>query len=402
MQYLIINIKALESDSLDYAILENETITASLTQSTWKKVIPKARGKKVIVTIPTEQVFLGSANIPSRNKKQLKQAIPFALEDYLIEEVDTQHFVFHSAKQNNTHVGVINQIVLQQWIKLLKRKKLYGATLLPDVFLLKQQAGAWTLSVQGERALLRTGIFSGFSCSTDILPTLLKYQFEDTPEAEQINCLLNYSNASLALELPEDLSIEAYPNESMVFAKDIIAALPLNLNQGIVVKGGLSKQINWKYWRISTALLVTCILSYMLFLGIQSKRLEQENNHLLAQSKQIFLQTFKDRKRVVNPRVEMQAALTKLRKSSGKIESMYMEILHRVGQLINQDKQIKIKLIRYRQGELSLSLMANNVSQLEKLNKKMTSISPMYQVQLRSIASGNSQVTAKLIVKEKS
>jgi type II secretory pathway component PulL len=122
----------------------------------------------------------------------------------------------------------------------------------------------------------------------------------------------------------------------------------------------------------------------------------------LAQSKQIFLQTFKDRKRVVNPRVEMHAALTKLRKSSGKIESMYMEILHRVGQLINKDKQIKIKLIRYRQGELSLSLIASNVSQLEKLNKKMTSISPMYQVQLRSIASGNSQVTAKLIVKEKS
>jgi len=76
--------------------------------------------------------------------------------------------------------------------------------------------------------------------------------------------------------------------------------------------------------------------------------------------------------------------------------------LYRVGQLINKDKQIKIKLIRYRQGELSLSLIASNVSQLEKLNKKMTSISPMYQVQLRSIASGNSQVTAKLIVKEKS
>jgi hypothetical protein len=86
--------------------------------------------------------------------------------------------------------------------------------------------------------------------------------------------LLNYSNASLALELPEDLSIETYPNESMVFAKDIVAALPLNLNQGIVVKGGLSKQINWKYWRTSTALLMACILSYMLFLGIQSKHLE--------------------------------------------------------------------------------------------------------------------------------
>ena len=408
MQYLIINIKALASEYLDYAVLENDAVNARLTRGTWETVLKKSRSRKVIVTIPTEDVFLGDVFIPSRNKKQLKQAIPFALEDALIEAVEQQHFVSHTPashtenEKQKTWVAVINRRLLQQWINLLRKKKLYGVTLLPDVFLLKYNQKHWTLSKKGKRVLLRTGVFSGFSCSIDILALLLNNQLKDMDAAEKIEQLMSYSDRPLDLDLGDAIKHEVYPSEERVCAKSLLASLALNLNQGVVSQGNLSKQIHWPAWRLAMLSVSLCLIAYLSFIGIQNQQLDKENILLRDQAKQIFLATFKERRSVVNPRVEMQAALKKLRQSSGKVDSMYMEVLHQLGQLLSKDKKIDIKSIRYRERELTVALRGTKVSQLENLKKKMLSMNPMIQVMLRSIASSNSQVTATLVLKEKS
>jgi type II secretion system protein L len=408
MQTLIINIKALDSEYLDYAVLENDSVDVRLARGTWETVLKKTRARKVIVTIPTEQIFLSDVLIPSRNKKQLKQAIPFALEDHLIEEVETLHFVSHTPNNSQkTQVAVINQALLQQWIDLLRTKKLYGTTLLPDVFLLKYKPQQWTLAVQGERALLRIGQFSGFSCPIDILAVLLNNQLNSIKPAEadasaSIERLISYSDTPLTLDLIDTIEHEAHPSEEVVCAKSVLASLPLNLNQGIVTQGGLSKHIHWPSWRLAMFSISLCLVAYLSFISIKNQQLNQENTLLRTQAKQIFLKTFNKRRTVVNPRVEMQAELQKLRKSSGKIDAMYMVLLHRLGQLLSKDKKIQIKSIRYRERELTVVLNGSNVSQLEKLKQKMRSLSPMYQVTLRSIASNNRQVSATLVIKEKS
>jgi len=403
MQTLIININALDSEYLDYAVLENDAVTARLSRGTWETVLQKSRSRKVIVSLPTEQVFLADVLIPSRNKKQLKQAIPFALEENLIEDVEALHFVSHTANDTKkTAVAVINQALLQQWIDLLRKKKLYSTTLLADVFLLKYKPHQWTLLIQGERALLRTGRFSGFSCSIEILPVLLNNQLNDSATSGSIERLISYSDRPLALALSDEIEHESHPYEAVVCAKSLFGSLALNLNQGIVTQGGLSKHIHWPNWRLAAVSISLCLAAYLGFIGIQNQQLNHENTLLRSQAKQIFLTTFKDRRVVVDPRLEMQAELSKLRKSSGKVDSMYLEIVHQLGQLLSQDKTINIQSIRYRERELTVVLHGTKVSQLEDLKKKMLATNPMVHVALRSISSGNSQVSATLVIKEKS
>ena len=403
MQYLIININALDSDYLDYAILENDTVTARLSRGTWETVQQKSRARKVIVTLPSEQIFLTDVKIPSQNKKQLKQAIPFALEEHLIEELETLHFVSHTdANTEITSVAVINQTLLQQWITLFKQKKLYGMTFLPDVFLLKHQPQQWTLLIQEQRALLRTGQFTGFSCSTDILPVLLQHACEENTLSSNLERITIYTDTAINLAVDDTIAIETHPYETVVCAKSLLGSLPLNLNQGIVTQGGLSKHIHWPNWRLAAISLSLCLAAYLGFIAIQNQRLTAENNRLQNQAKQIFLTTFKDRRRVINPRVEMQAELSKLRKSSGKIDSLYLEILHPLGQLLSKEKSIKIQSIRYRERELTVVLNSTKVSQLEDLKQQMLTTNPMYQIALRSISSGNNKVSATLVIKEKS
>jgi type II secretion system protein L len=402
MQYLIIKVKALESEVLDYAVLENETATAHFSSGTWDIVKKKSRSKKVIVTIPTEQVFLDSVSIPSRNKKQLKQAVPFALEDRLAEELDHLHFVLHSTSADKkTWVAVINRALLQQWVHLLRKKKLFGSSILPDVFLLPYTKKSWTLSIQAERALLRTGLLAGFSCSIDILPIVLKNYFNNKQNTEAIEHLVSYTDTTLTLDIPDECQLEIQPSDDRVAAKSVLAGLALNLKQGMNQEEGITKHINWRCWRTTGLLISLCLITYLAFVGIQNQFLEKKNQGLQIQAKKIFLQTFPKRRTVVNPRIEMQAELKKLRKSSGKVDSMYLEIMHQLGQLLSKDKQIRIKSIRYRDHQLSANLLGKKVSQLEDLKINMQAASAMYQVELRSISSSNRQVSATLIVKEK-
>lgn len=399
MQYLLINILSLDSQAADYAVLENESATTRLTHGDWETIGKKARSKKVIVTIPSEQILLSNVIIPSKNKKQRRQAVPFALEDNLAEDLDLLNFAMHTASNDKkTWVAIMNRQLLQEWVAFLKEKGLQSAILLPDIFLLKQDVNSWTLSVDKQRALLRTGPFSGFSCDTSILPNLIEKQVEIEAEYMAENLII-YADGDLNLKIPEGLRVETWPSDKSIQMSSLITAIPLNLKQGLQ-QGSFAKQINWKRWLTSTVLLLICLLTYLVSIAIQNHQLEEKNSQLLFQAKQVFLKTFPNRKKVVDPRIQMETELNRLRKSTGKIDSVYLEMLYKTGISFTTDSTINIKVLRYRFQELTFSLESNNIKQLEVLKDKIAKDHSHYQTELRAISSGNNKVTAKLIVKE--
>ena len=48
--------------------------------------------KEVIVVVPARDVLLISAQLPKMNRSRLLQALPFALEEQLIDDVEDLHF----------------------------------------------------------------------------------------------------------------------------------------------------------------------------------------------------------------------------------------------------------------------------------------------------------------------
>ena len=45
-----------------------------------------------IVIVPSEDVLVTTVTLPKMNRSRLLQAIPYALEEQVIEDVDTMHF----------------------------------------------------------------------------------------------------------------------------------------------------------------------------------------------------------------------------------------------------------------------------------------------------------------------
>src|SRR6056297_2137512 len=65
-----------------------------------------ARGKKVSLLIDSRYATVMSVTVPSKNRSKQLQAIPYAMEDHLAEDLDDIHFAIGKA-DNQSRIPVI-------------------------------------------------------------------------------------------------------------------------------------------------------------------------------------------------------------------------------------------------------------------------------------------------------
>ena len=94
MQLIVIKIRDL-AENPEYALLGKKQLQDTFTPGDWKRVRSVSRGRKVVLLLKSNEVVLTTAVIPSKNRKQLLQAIPYALEDTLAEDIENLHFAVH-------------------------------------------------------------------------------------------------------------------------------------------------------------------------------------------------------------------------------------------------------------------------------------------------------------------
>jgi len=184
MQLLIIKLTSPDATPL-FAGLTSKKAESSFVPCEWEDIRKYQRGSKVVLLIPDSDVSLAETKIPSKNKKQMLQAIPFALEDTLAEDIDDLHFsAYRENDDANVKVAVINRDRLSFWIDLLKEKDITVHYILPSLFGLTIAETGWSVDIGEEEAQVRQGPHNGFASSLDVLDFLLPQAIEEhEPEA---------------------------------------------------------------------------------------------------------------------------------------------------------------------------------------------------------------------------
>ena len=73
-------------------VAEDGTHAAS-QETALSELAALASGCRVIVMVPTTELSLMSAAVPSRNRQRILSAVPYILEDQLASDVEQLHFV---------------------------------------------------------------------------------------------------------------------------------------------------------------------------------------------------------------------------------------------------------------------------------------------------------------------
>ncbi len=121
------------------------------------ETLPSADGASTWVIVPGEAVLMLDSDLRARDRTQLDQALPYAIEDQLAEPVESLHVAAAPHPGGRAHlVLAVRRTTLESWQADLMRRGVRADALVPDTALLPAGADAQVL-VDGERALIRIG-----------------------------------------------------------------------------------------------------------------------------------------------------------------------------------------------------------------------------------------------------
>lgn len=391
---LIIHLQHPDDHEFSYVKLKGNAASGAWKRGNWGEVSGKAQRDDVVLLIPTRDVLLIKATLVTSSSRQLKQALPYALEENLVEDPELQHFVWQARKDaaDELDVAVVARETLKRWMAVLKKHRIRARTILPDVFALpiaEDEHAVPTIVQQNGQVLVRTGLLSGFFCPESAMPLLLDSVFPEKDkgtegegeEAAEIETPAhNLREVWLSTDQPsewhESLTVLREPQTDMLLSESIQQGAALNLMNGYQDVSMSNFNQHWKRWRVAA---VFAVFTLGILVGIQvmetlrlQKQLETEEAGNVALFKQVFpeinninVRTLRSRVKSEIQRLEKETGITDTGKASP------LPYIATVAQTFGKEKRVKVTEVRSRNGGLVIRFSSPNVELVDKLDKEL-------------------------------
>ncbi|OQX15746.1 MAG: hypothetical protein BWK73_05940 [Thiothrix lacustris] len=364
---LVIRLQTPNDTEPAWAVLTNKP--ADWQHGSWETLLPAARGQDIVLLIPSREVLLTQTSVNTRNQRQLQQAVPFALEDSIADDLDHQHIVWQTrADSTQVDVAIIRRDRLRVWVNALQMHQLRANSVLPDVFALPWEAASLTLWQQGETIWLRTGELSGYASSPAALPLLLDSLTAGKTEALPLRLYSDQTetwaaDARFAL-LPETQAEQLLPSS-------LQPALKLNLLNGLQDENRANFREHWQRWRVAASLAaVTALLAVGIY-GVESYRLQQQLDAVDAQNIALFNELFPNVSdvdpRSLKNRLASELVRIKGQNSTSGNSTSPLPQLAAVAAAMQTAGGLTVEDIRAQTGTLTVNLQAPNQQAIETL-----------------------------------
>lgn len=355
-------------------------------------------GARQILVAPSEAVTVHRLALPSRKRSTWARAVPFALEDYLVEDIETLHFALGGTVDGGyLPVAVVDRILLSAWLETCDQAGLTPAAVVPDSLLLPWQNDEWSVLLEARRALVRTGRWEGFATERDNLALLLAQALAEAGETKPRRLRVWGAPATELAETGIELSPEDTPIEPLaLFASSYQPATVLNLLQG-----GYSRQAHWgrwlRPWRAAAALAGMTLLVQIAGQVYDHWRLQREVTALRTEIERTFKDALPEATRIVNPKVQMETRLRELAPSGG---SGFLELLYQGAQPLAHFPNVTLRGLGYRDGQLDLALEGGDPAVLDRLRQQFER-QPGLRMDMRT-TQREGQMESKITVKRAS
>lgn len=397
MQLLIIKISDLNANP-EFALLGKKQTQDRYTLADWKHIRSLSRGRKVIVLLGSDEVVLTSAIIPSKNRKQLLQAIPYALEDTLAEDIEDLHFAVHQSNNidnNSSQVAIINRTVLADVLDLLKSKGITAHYVLPQLLSQKFAPESWSIAYSNSNnkisANVRINKFDGFICDQ----TMLNMFISELLENQAPGAIFTNTKPENLPEALREITYN-YIEADIIEYESAISALPLNLLSNFVRQNQQTSSINWKAWR-PVALLGGALAS--IWMGIffwQNNALQNQSNQLKAQIEQVYKDTFPNG-RIVDAAAQMHSSLRKLQSNAGLTIESPLPLIANMGPLLKEYKDMTLSELRYQENQLSMTIESPSLTRLETFKKEAADKNNL-KIEVKDSTTTSNKVKAVILI----
>ena len=358
--------------------------------------------RSVVVLIPSTDIVLTQADIPSKQWQRVVQAVPYALEEQLAEDIDNLHFAIGKRDAiGSIAVAIIAHNQMITYLQQLKTINLTPTMLIPDILAVPQPKQGWGLLPIDNIVLVRTGAQAGFAiepqCLTAALSLALLEYKTDLPE--QLVIFTDTFTPSLLPHLAElEIPIIEEVHETNVFAwLELSSAKNKGLN---LLQGSYRPQnriVNlWRPWRLTAVLLILLGGLHLAKQILAYQQLVQQRQILTAQIEKIYRETFPQAHKIVNPPVQMEQQLQQLRTQQQPPTSTehFLAWLNQISAILQHTPGFNLQQLDYQPGQLDLFLEIDNLQALEHLKQRLNRLG--FTAEIQSATSRSQTVESRM------
>ena len=354
---------------------------------------PLASGRRVVLLVPGESVLLTTAHVPVRSRTKALAAVPWALEDRLVAEVDTLHFALGDiGADDDWQVAVIDRQTLAGWLQAAHEAGLGPHAALPEPLALPEpEPGCWQALEEAGRVVCRTGRATGFACAAALLPSVA----DIAPVPERVD---RSAVGDTDVHWPEAVASRLAPREDIaepLQGFDPAAAARLDLLQGPFSRGERLGRL-WRRWRVPAALAAALLVLLVAHWGVSYRALVQRQAALEAATEQVLRAAAPDIERIVDPRVQLANRLQAARDAGAEGDDGLLAVLRRAGPVLEERDGVSLVALEWRNETLDLTVETDELAALDRLQRGLQGRG--FAVELRAVEQGEDSVRGEVRV----
>lgn len=392
-----------------------------------------SREHDVTIIVPGFRVLLCEASIPSKKLSQIKQALPFTVEEMIAEDIESVHIAIPEPLDLNTgkvDVAVIAHQILINYLDVFYSNKLSPVFLTPDTLAVPFKRNSWSLVIEGNYCIVRTKELSGINASTSdmemILSSLLSKTTSNndneivertveiiTSDSDEEGKVFAKEMANFIRDNFEDITVkESLYRESVTeliattFARNL--STPRSGKTINILQGGYqvnSRQTeSWQHWQKGVPAIAFGVLAFLIVSIGNGWYFSKKSNEIDQKSIALYKKLFPNERRIVSPRKQFESHLRQANNTESF--SSFLNLLTKISESLSSDalrsslasNKIVIQKIRYDHDVdgIQLEIQTESIDQLDQMKIKFGDIGLATKV--NSATEQDSYVLSRVLV----
>src|SRR6266705_316400 len=300
-----------------------------------------APAEEITVWTPAAETLFLRARLPTRSAAKIVQALPFALEEQLIDPPERLHFAFAHEADGALAVAVTRRERMESWLVPLAER-------------------AWTLAFVDGQIVLRSGARAGLGGPIEPRPPAWLHAALAEARTEA-----GAPERILLVDAPADLDSAAWrealglPLESMQPGDASVPAAPLDLLQQHYAPRARLAALKRAYIP-AAALLAAWLFATLALDAVEWARLSRAANAAEEEMRALLMKSFPETRAILDPAEQMRRGLEDLGAGSGlAAPGDMLFLLARAAPAIERESRVRVQGIEYAGRALVIRLAAS-------------------------------------------
>ena len=347
--------------------------------------------ERIVVLVPAADVLLARTELAARQREQIEQALPYALEDQLVESVEAMHVAWSQDPEGGQSVAAVRRATLESWLSLLAARDIQPDALVVDAAALPLEPGTISVLVEGDHALIRTGRNEAGALDSESLGAWLGVALQQRGAGTRV--LLHDQDRSAA-ELPRSLALERIeppPPALAWLAPGALAPDAVNLLSGRYAPEHRGQSVR-RLWRYAALLAGGVVALWFALALTEYGRLSRALARTNAEIASMYRQSFPDANTVPSSSAAIRSEFERVGQRGGG----GIALLKQLGPVLTASTQYTVRSLDYRGGALDLVLIADSVATLDAVRERVLAMG--MKASLSAVSAGELGTEAKLHV----